>query len=187
MRPQKLTTEHMLNTCALQFKTHGYAGTSMEMLAQACGLTKAAFYYHFPNKHALLMHVLEHTHLYLNQHLFAVVTASDQQPTAIFQHMHQRAVQFFSYEVTGCLIGIISVESHDISNEVVEKIQAIFQDWQAAFAQLFQYQYDAEQAQNLAKISIADYEGAILMTRLYDDAFYLEQVEQRILKLLKSI
>ncbi len=51
MRPQKLTTEHMLNTCALQFKTHGYAGTSMEMLAQACGLTKAAFYYHFPNKH----------------------------------------------------------------------------------------------------------------------------------------
>ena len=133
------------------------------------------------------MHVLEHTHLYLNQHLFAVVTTSDQQPTDIFQHMHQRAVQFFSYEVTGCLIGIISVESHDISNEVVEKIQAIFQDWQAAFAQLFQYQYDSEQAQNLAKISIADYEGAILMTRLYDDAFYLEQVEQRILKLLKSI
>ena len=55
MRPQKLTPEHMLNTCALQFKAHGYAGTSMEMLAKACGLSKASFYYYYPNKQALLM------------------------------------------------------------------------------------------------------------------------------------
>lgn len=38
MRPQKLSTEQMLNSCALQFKAHGYAGTSMDMLAKACGL-----------------------------------------------------------------------------------------------------------------------------------------------------
>ena len=67
MRPQKLTPEQMLNTCALQFKAHGYAGTSMEMLAKACGLSKASFYYYYPNKQALLMQILAHTHLYINQ------------------------------------------------------------------------------------------------------------------------
>ena len=88
MRPQKLTPEQMLNTCALQFKAHGYAGTSMEMLAKACGLSKASFYYYYPNKQALLMQILAHTHLYLNQSLFkledfAVVDANQQ-----FQIIH---------------------------------------------------------------------------------------------------
>ena len=39
-------------------------------------------------------------------------------------------------------------------------------------------------AQILAKISVADYEGAILMYRLNDDLFYLNQVKQRISQLL---
>ena len=94
MRPQKLRPEHMLNTCALQFKAHGYAGTSMEMLAKACGLSKASFYYYYPNKQALLMQILAHTHLYLNQSLFkledfAVVDANQQ-----FQIIHDKAVHF---------------------------------------------------------------------------------------------
>lgn len=184
MRPQKLSTEQMLNTCALQFKMHGYAGTSMDMLAKACGLTKAAFYYHYPNKEALLMNVLEHTHQYLTEHLFALASTSDLAPAVLFQSMHERAVQFFSYEVIGCLVGILSIESHDISIEIRQKIRDIFQDWQTAFYHLFHHNYDDQQAYIFAKISIADYEGAILMTRLYDDDFYLEQIQQRILKLL---
>ena len=45
---------------------------------------------------------------------------------------------------------------------------------------------DDHRAQILAKSSIADYEGAILMYRLNDDIFYLEQVKSKILQTLEQ-
>lgn len=56
-----------------------------------------------------------------------------------------------------------------------------------AFYQLFKIHLDENEAQTLAKQSLADYEGAILMYRLNDDPFYLDQVKQRILKQLQTV
>ena len=54
MRPQKLSKEQIQLHCMQTFKTHGYAGTSMDLLAKSCGLSKAAFYSYYPNKEALV-------------------------------------------------------------------------------------------------------------------------------------
>ena len=189
MRPQKLNPEHILNICALEFKAHGYAGTSMDMLAKACGLSKAAFYYYYPNKEALLLKVLEHTHAYLKVSVFAFAYSNDLNnfdPLLHFNQMHDKAVDFFSYQIKGCLVGILSIESENISEQIMQKIREIFQDWQQAFYQLFRHRLDENSAQALAKISIADYEGAILMYRLNHDPFYLDQVKTRILQALQS-
>lgn len=56
-----------------------------------------------------------------------------------------------------------------------------------AFYQLFKIQLTENEAKILAKQSLADYEGAILMYRLNDDLFYLDQVKQRILKQLQTV
>ncbi len=41
---------------ALQFfVAHGYDGISMREIAEACGLSKAALYYHFRDKEALFL------------------------------------------------------------------------------------------------------------------------------------
>ncbi|MGA8884031.1 MAG: helix-turn-helix domain-containing protein [Acinetobacter sp.] len=53
MRPRKLSREQLLRS-ALCFKQHGYTAASVSRLAQACGLSKAAFYYDFSSKDALL-------------------------------------------------------------------------------------------------------------------------------------
>ena len=184
MRPQKLSREQILNISALQFKRYGYAATSMEILAKACGLSKASFYYYYPSKEALLMDVLELTRQYLNTHLFRHCLEDGVCISQQFEQMHERAIRFFSDEVKGCLIGIISIEARYQSAEILEKIRAIFQDWEMAFYQLFKMQLAEQEAKILAKQSLADYEGAILMYRLDDELFYLDQVKQRILKQL---
>lgn len=107
--------------------------------------------------------------------------------TQHFEQIHERAVQFFSYGVKGCLVGILSIEALYQSNDILEKIRAIFQDWEMAFYQLFKIQLTENEAKILAKQSLADYEGAILMYRLNDDLFYLDQVKQRILKQLQTV
>ena len=184
MRPQKLSREQILNRCALQFKTHGYAATSMGMLAKACGLTKASFYYYYASKEALLMDVLELTQQYLNTHLFKLGEHKKLCVVEHFEQLHERAVEFFSYGVKGCLVGILSIEALYQSGDILEKIRSIFKDWEMAFYQFFKVQLSDHEAKILAKQSVADYEGAILMYRLNDDSFYLNQVKLRILKQL---
>lgn len=70
MRPNKLTQEQLLTRCMTVFKAHGYHGTSMQMLADACGLTKGAFYYHYSDKQQLVIDLLTYLHTHLAQHIF---------------------------------------------------------------------------------------------------------------------
>ena len=53
------TRQQILETAERLFAEHGYDATSLQMIADAMGLTKAAVYYHFPAKvdikHALLL------------------------------------------------------------------------------------------------------------------------------------
>ena len=81
-------------------------------------------------------------------------------------------------------MGILSLEANDISYTVLQKIRTIFQDWQHVLYQLFKQTLNEQDALKVAKITVADYEGAILMYRLYQDIFYLDQVKKRVLQLL---
>ena len=46
-------------TAAKLFAENGYTGTSMREIAEAVGVTKAALYYHYPNKEAIFRAVVE--------------------------------------------------------------------------------------------------------------------------------
>lgn len=72
MRPLKISRDELLQRCAGTFRRYGYHGTTMDMLSSACGLTKASFYHHYPNKEALLRDVLEWTHQRLAETLFSI-------------------------------------------------------------------------------------------------------------------
>jgi AcrR family transcriptional regulator len=52
------TRQHILAVASDQFLTRGYAGTSLSDLIGAAGITKGAFYHHFPSKEALAVEVV---------------------------------------------------------------------------------------------------------------------------------
>src|SRR5574341_903386 len=52
------TREHILAVATDEFLAHGYAGTSLSDLIRAAGVTKGAFYHHFPSKEALAVEVV---------------------------------------------------------------------------------------------------------------------------------
>lgn len=180
MRPNKLSRSEIISHCAKQFKQHGYAGTSMQMLAQSCGLTKGAFYYYYNNKEQLLMDILQEIHQQLIGYLNPIANDQSLSVGDRFATMHSKAVQYFTIGEVGCLMAIISIGSLHKLPEAKPLIRDFFQDWENAMYPLFAEKYDEAEARRFAKQSVADYEGAILMYRFTEDTFYIEQVGRRI-------
>jgi AcrR family transcriptional regulator len=55
------------------FARAGYAGTSLRDVAEMCGMTKAALYYHYADKESLLRSVVEHRMTRLNEMMHAAL------------------------------------------------------------------------------------------------------------------
>ncbi len=51
--------ERILAEAGRRFVIHGYNGISMREIAEACGITKAALYYHFKDKEDLILAILD--------------------------------------------------------------------------------------------------------------------------------
>lgn len=180
MRPQKISQAEMIQCCALVFKQYGYYATTMEMLAKACGLTKAAFYYYYKNKESLLLDVVKSIRQYATLKIFPLAY-QDQKAGQNYQQLHFTASQFFCQGICGCLMATLALDVKDQLPEVMAEIHQFFKDWQQAMQHLYMGRYGAIDAYIYAKEAIADYEGAIVMTRITEDEFYLAQVQKRIL------
>jgi AcrR family transcriptional regulator len=53
------TREHLIEVATRLFATHGYDGTSIEMVLAESGVSRGSLYHHFPGKEALFLAVFE--------------------------------------------------------------------------------------------------------------------------------
>ncbi|KJK18932.1 TetR/AcrR family transcriptional regulator [Pseudomonas sp. NPDC087612] len=181
MRPLKIPRDQLLQRCANTFKRYGYHGTTMDMLSAACGLTKASFYHHYPNKEALLRDVLAWTHEGLAKHLFSIADDLSLSPVQRLEEMGRKAGRVFEADAIGCLMAVVAIDASYGKNELMVPIREFFAAWAKAFARLYQGLLDDEQAQARGRQLVADYEGAILLARIHDDMSYFKAVTQRAL------
>ena len=73
--------ERLRTEATHQFVERGYDGTSMQQIADACGVTKAALYYHYAGKAELLLDIVDG---YLDR-VASVVTAAGEASGAAAQ------------------------------------------------------------------------------------------------------
>lgn len=71
------TRRHIIETAAQALAECGYHATSLNQLIRRTGLTKGAFYFHFPSKEALAVAVFEHKQEQMMSRLMAEVTKHD--------------------------------------------------------------------------------------------------------------
>jgi AcrR family transcriptional regulator len=62
MSPETGGRDAILDTSAKLFSQQGYNGVSIRDIAQECGMTNAALYYHFKNKEDLFLAMLQRDH-----------------------------------------------------------------------------------------------------------------------------
>lgn len=185
MRPLKMPRDELLQRCANTFKRLGYHGTTMDALSTACGLTKASFYHHYPNKESLLRDVLEWTHERLKQSLFSIAADESLGAQERLANMGRKAKRLFQDDSIGCLMGVVAIDATYGKVELMEPIRRFLDDWAAAFTNIYRSAYAPGDAQNLARQLVADFEGAILLARIYSDPSYIDAVIERGLRQLQ--
>lgn len=77
------------------FARHGYHATSMNQVAEACGLSKATLYHYYRDKDALLVNIAEH-HVSRLRALVAEVRARKLQPEAQLRELVRRIVEEYA-------------------------------------------------------------------------------------------
>jgi AcrR family transcriptional regulator len=87
--------EMILDRAARLFATHGYAGASMNQVAQACGLSKATLYHYHRDKDQLLVHIAE-AHVLRLRALVVEVEALGLAPEARLRALVRRFVEEYS-------------------------------------------------------------------------------------------
>lgn len=179
MRPLKIPRDELLQRCANTFKRLGYHGTTMDALSSACGLTKASFYHHYPNKESLLLDVLAWTHERLQQTLFSIAFDEKLPAQDRLMSMGRKAKKLFQDDSIGCLMGVVAIDATYGKVELMAPIRKFLDDWTKAFVALYSPTYDQDTAQRLAKQLVADFEGAILLARIYNDPSYIDAVIER--------
>jgi AcrR family transcriptional regulator len=87
--------EQILAHAANLFAHRGYPGTSMNEVAQACGLSKATLYHYYDDKYAILVSIAE-GHVQRLHALVAEVTAEGLAPEAHLRELINRIVEEYA-------------------------------------------------------------------------------------------
>ena len=185
MPKQKVSEKFLIRQSLKVFRSKGYADTSMEDIATACGIKKGSLYHYFKGgKKDILKAVINHVHEYYKTEIF--IHAYDKQlggkqKLQLLANIAEN--QFFTTD-SGCLMGNLALETAGNMLDFSKMVQLFFQDWIDAMTHIFKEKYDVQTAQILAKNCVAQIEGAVMMMRLFNDTNFLTYTHQNIIQLL---
>ncbi|AFK03482.1 transcriptional regulator, TetR family [Emticicia oligotrophica DSM 17448] len=170
---QKITREEILLKSADVFRVKGYHNTSMQDLAEACGLLKGSLYYHFPSKEMLMKDLLESIHRLLMEKIFPIAQDEALSPEERMEKLLKKMGKLLLEKEGGCLIGNTTLETVGVVPEFQPVLRTIMDDWTKALQTIFVNKKSPEQSFRLAQQTIMEFEGATMFTKLYGDKQFL--------------
>ncbi len=127
--------QHILESAAHLFYTHGYHATTMDHIARAAGLLKGSLYYYISSKEDLLYELLLGT-MVLGENTLqdALQTSSD--PVPRFRNaLRAHIAHIISNQVR---VGLFLHEFNSLSGERRRRIQSMVSEYQKKFVQVIQ-------------------------------------------------
>lgn len=164
---QKITRDELLARSLTVFRQRGYHNTAMSDLARACGLFKGSFYHYFESKEALMRAVLEWVRQSLQEKVFAVAYDETLPTAERLGKVLRRLNRALLSAEGGCIVGNTTLETAKLNLEFRGVLKEIFDQWLAALAHLYGSVHPPETAARLARQTVAELEGAVMLSQLY--------------------
>ncbi len=176
------------------FNKKGYAGTSLNDMTEATGLTKGSIYGNFANKDEVALAVFDYNLSKVNTALANDVARQNTAKDKLLVYVDDYE-RFLSAPFTagGCPVLNTAVEADDTNPGLRKKAANALLAWKNKIVQIieegkssreFSSDTDAEQ---IALTMIATIEGSIMIAKLLDQKHYIPKILQSIKKIIKEL
>ena len=185
------TRERILAAAEPLVLRQGYAGTSLDDILRATKLTKGAFFHHFKDKSAFARALVERcacndTSRFERCAAAAEAASDDPLDQALaFLEAMEEFIEQRAKPLNGCMLAACTHEIMQFEPELQAYIGQCFRRWSAVYekkfeAVLMRYKPAAPvTARDLAEQVIAIFEGALILSRSFNDpALLVRQLRQ---------
>ena len=185
------TRERILAAAEPLILTSGFAGTSLEDILKATGLTKGAFFHHFSGKAALARALVEryaHNDYVLFERFAEEAEAASSDPleqTLHFLKLFEAFVEGLSEPIAGCVFAAYTYESLQFEPSIHAFIAQSLRRWSALYEKKFEAviaRYPPTQpttARDLAETIMAIIEGGFVLSRSFNDPFLVARLSRQ--------
>ncbi len=188
------TRQFIVEQAANLFNKKGYAGTSMDDILQATGLSKGGIYGNFKSKEDIALAAFEHA--------VGMVAQEIKQRTKARQHVLDKlkaVVEFYQERMFsppvegGCPIQNTAVEADDSNPVLRERVKNAINDWAQSIQFVLQRGVERGEVRAGADLEaftvqfIATLEGAILLSRLYQNIEYFNIVSDQLFQMIEDL
>jgi len=160
------TRDHLLEVGLKQLRSTGYTATGVKEVLDLAKVPKGSFYHYFPSKE-------EFVHLYAAGEMERAARVLGDGKVVPLKRLRKYFEELISVygqrgEITGCLVGSLSLEVADHSPRLQTELKAVFAGWQKGIANVLR---EAVERGDLAKSTRVDalagfllnsYEGALV-------------------------
>lgn len=188
------TRLQIIENAAVLFNQKGFAGTSMEDIMQATGLSKGALYGHFKSKDeiavASFQHAVQKVAFKVGERTRVIENTLDKLKTVVY---------FYKERILnppiegGCPIQNTSIDADDNNPVLRSKVIAALDYWQDRIVHtvnkgIRQGEIRTEVvAREFAIRFIGTLEGGIMLAQLYKDVWYFDVMARQLLEMIEDL
>jgi TetR/AcrR family transcriptional repressor of nem operon len=177
---KKVDEDFIINQSIILFRQQTYINTSVQDIANACGILKGSLYHYFKSKDELMKRVIERIHDYFKQEVFIYAYQYDLPVLERLSKLCLASEKVFYNSETKKLYGNIGVESAMTLPDFNPLLQHFFNDYFMAFKEIYKDKFPEKVAEELAERTVAEIEGSVMISRIYRDISYLKNTFERI-------
>ncbi len=166
----KTDRESIIQKSIHLFKVHGYSGTTMAAIGEACGLIKGSIYHHFKSKEVLALECLKYIHEYFEKEIFSIAhrePLSSKEKLILFT---KKVEKYFLNSEGGCLLGNFTLEVSNNNPLLKNEIVAYFKAWEESIYEILRPEIGKKEAKEKAIQIVAATQGSIMLMRLYENS-----------------
>lgn len=177
----KTSPEEILRSSWALFHRHGYHDTSLQQIADAAGLGKAGILHHFGSKAGVMKAVIDFAIDWYHRKVLSVVKedGSLEMRLELFLRRHFDLCQLNGGG--GCFFANTILEM-GVEGRFTDQLLTFHRAWEAAMVELLSERFPEKEAQERTYRLFADYQGSVVLFKLYQDPIHLEKLVQRTLK-----
>jgi len=191
MKKAEKTKQFIIEKTAPLFNTKGYAGTSLNDMTDATGLTKGSIYGNFANKDEVALAAFDHNLKKIDDIVRQEMGKQDsiREKLLVYVDVYDNFLKF-PFPAGGCPILNTAIESDDTHQLLREKANDAIMSWKSRIVGLIEKGIKAKEfspavdAAEVALTMIAMIEGAIMITKLTGKLAYRNAVMRAVKKMI---